>query len=81
MPYRICKADKKDLKALDNAITDYNIQTAKELPRAEIERLDFAVKNDEEQLLGALSRNPVPAAKARIWAEIGFCTWFTSMQR
>jgi len=53
-PYRICKAEKKDLKALDDAITDYNIQIAKELPRAEIERLDFAVKNNERQLLGGI---------------------------
>jgi hypothetical protein len=44
MPCKIYKAEEGDLKALDAAITDYNIRVAQELPRAEIHRLDFAAK-------------------------------------
>lgn len=54
MPYRICKADKKDLQALEDALTDYNIQAAKELPHAKIERLDFAVQHDDGSLLAGI---------------------------
>ncbi len=54
MPFQIFKAEKKDLKALDEAITDYNIRIAEELPRAEIERLDFTIKNVKSDLLGGI---------------------------
>ena len=54
MACQICKAKEKDLKALNEAITDYNIRIAKELPRAEIERLDFVAKSDEGKLFGGI---------------------------
>lgn len=54
MPYRILKATPRELKALDRAITDFNIQVIPELPRAEIHRLDFSVKNDLGELLGGI---------------------------
>src|SRR5579863_1682354 len=54
MSWEVCSATDKDIKALDKAITDYNIQIAKELPRAEISRLDFAAKNSEGRLLGGI---------------------------
>lgn len=54
MTTHICKAEKEDLNALDQAITDYNILVARELPRAEIYRLDFAIKNDRGDLLGGI---------------------------
>ncbi len=47
-------ATNQDIKALDKAITDYNIRIAKELPRAEIMRLDFAAENAEGRLLGGI---------------------------
>ncbi len=50
----ISKADPKELHALDQAITDYNITTAPELPRAELFRLDFSVKNEKNELLGGI---------------------------
>jgi len=36
MPWKIRHAQKQDIEALDEAITDYNIRFAKALPRAEI---------------------------------------------
>ena len=54
MEYSILKADPGELKELDQAITDFNIKIATELPRAEIHRLDFAVKNAMGQLLGGI---------------------------
>lgn len=54
MEYSILKADPGELKELDQAITDFNIKIASELPRAEIHRLDFAVKNAVGQLLGGI---------------------------
>jgi len=54
MEYSILKADPGELKELDQAITDFNIKIAPELPRAEIHRLDFAVKNAMRQLLGGI---------------------------
>ena len=54
MVYQIYEAEEKDIKALDIAITDYNIRIAKELPRAEIKRLDFAAKSDEGELWGGI---------------------------
>lgn len=47
-------ATAEELKKLDHAITDYNIQLASELPRAEIQRLDFVVKDQENHLLGGI---------------------------
>lgn len=54
MTDHICKAEKEDLNALDQAIKDYNILVTRELPRAEIFRLDFALKNDQGDLLGGI---------------------------
>ena len=54
IPWKIRSAKNKDIKTLDKAITDYNIQVAKELPRAEIARLDFAAENAEGRLLGGI---------------------------
>ncbi len=54
MEYSILKADPGELRELDQAITDFNIKIASELPRAEIHRLDFAVKNAMGQLLGGI---------------------------
>lgn len=54
MEYQIYKAEKKDLDALDQAISDYNIQVAPELPRAVIQRLDFTAKGAEGELLGGI---------------------------
>lgn len=54
MEWQIQKAKEDDLKTLDQAITDYNIQIAQELPRAKIHRLDFIAKSDEGTLLGGI---------------------------
>lgn len=54
MSYSILKADPEELKALDQAITDFNIKIAPELPRAELHRLDFTMKNPMGQLLGGI---------------------------
>src|SRR5579872_2350595 len=54
MSYRILKANPHELKFLDQAITDFNIKVIPELPRAEIYRLDFFVKNDLGELLGGI---------------------------
>ena len=51
---QISKAEEKDLKSLDQAITDYNIRVARELPRAEIHRLDFAAKDAQKVLWGGI---------------------------
>ncbi len=44
MEYSISEVDPGELKELDQAITDFNIKIVPEIPRAEIHRLDFAVK-------------------------------------
>jgi len=54
MKCRISKAKKQELKALEEAITEFNILVAKELPRAKIERLDFSAKNESGDLLGGI---------------------------
>lgn len=54
MKCRISKADKQELKAVEEAITDFNLLVAKELPRAKIERLDFSAKNESGDLLGGI---------------------------
>ncbi len=36
MPWKIRHAQKQDIEAFDEAITDYNIRVAKELSHAEI---------------------------------------------
>jgi GNAT superfamily N-acetyltransferase len=54
MSYSILKADPEELKTLDQAITDFNIKIAPELPRAELHRLDFTMKNPMGQLLGGI---------------------------
>ncbi len=54
MTYKILKATSQELKTLDQAITDFNIQVSPELPRAEIHRLDFSVKSENGELLGGI---------------------------
>jgi len=54
MACNIVKAKPSELKSLDEAITDFNITVAPELPRAEIHRLDFAAKNIQGELLGGI---------------------------
>jgi GNAT superfamily N-acetyltransferase len=54
MACQIQRAKEGDLKALDQAITDYNIRIARELPRAEIHRLDFVAKETQGELLGGI---------------------------
>ena len=39
---------------IGEAITDYNVRVARELPRAKITRLDFAVENTAGKLLGGI---------------------------
>lgn len=50
----ILTATPQELKVLDEAITDFNIQVVPELPRAEISRLDFSAKNGKGELLGGI---------------------------
>ena len=52
--WQIHKATHSHIQSLDNAITNHNIQVAKELPRAEITRLDFAAKDAKGTLLGGI---------------------------
>jgi GNAT superfamily N-acetyltransferase len=54
LAYKILKATSQELKTLDQAITDFNIQVATELPKAEIHRLDFSAKNEPGELLGGI---------------------------
>ena len=54
MAYRILEATPRELKALDQAITDFNVKVIPELPRAEIHRLNFSVKNDPGELLAGV---------------------------
>lgn len=54
MTFNILKATSHELKALDEAITDFNITVASELPRAEIHRLDFSAKDEHGALLGGI---------------------------
>ena len=54
MTYKILQATSQELKTLDQAITDFNIRVAPGLPRAEIHRLDFSVKNENGELLGGI---------------------------
>lgn len=50
----ILRASAENLKVLDDAITDYNIVSAKELPRAIIQRLDFIAVNSKGHLIGGI---------------------------
>ena len=54
MTYKILQATSQELKTLDQALTDFNIQVAPGLPRAEIHRLDFSAKNEKGELLGGI---------------------------
>lgn len=50
----IHQATNEKLKVLEDAITDYNISAAKELPRAVIKRLDFISEDITGQLIGGI---------------------------
>lgn len=50
----IHQATNEKLKILDEAITDFNISVAKELPRAIIKRLDFIAEDISGQLIGGI---------------------------
>lgn len=52
--FTIHQATNEKLKVLDEAITDFNISVAKELPRAIIKRLDFIAEDMEGQLIGGI---------------------------
>ena len=54
MTYKLLKATSRELKTLDQAITDFNPKAAPELPRAKIHRLDFSAKNEKDELLGGV---------------------------
>ncbi|MCE5294448.1 MAG: GNAT family N-acetyltransferase [Chlamydiales bacterium] len=54
MQYVITSAETEQLETLSEAITDYNIQVAKELPRAHLERLDFIAHDTQGTLLGGI---------------------------
>lgn len=50
----ISTATRENLEQLDNALADFNIQIAQELPRAIIERLDFVAKDPQGNLMGGI---------------------------
>lgn len=50
----IHQATSEKLKILDEAITDFNISVAKELPRAIIQRLDFIAADIAGQMIGGI---------------------------
>ena len=50
----ITEASSENLKRLDDAITDYNIVSAKELPKAVIQRLDFTAEDSDGKLMGGI---------------------------
>lgn len=50
----IHQATNEKLKILDEALTDFNLSVAKELPRAIIKRLDFIAEDIEGQLVGGI---------------------------
>src|SRR5687767_13333824 len=54
MNFNLFPAKSSELKALDEAITDFNTQVLPQLPRAKISRLDFTAKNEENELLGGI---------------------------
>ncbi len=54
MEYIIGSAENGQLEKLQDAITDYNVQVAKELPRAHQERLDFTARDIHGRLLGGI---------------------------
>lgn len=59
MNFTILEAKQAELEALDEAITDYNVIEAPELPRAEIHRLDFVAKDHEDELMGGIQAKRV----------------------
>ncbi len=57
--FEISPALKSELETMDEAITDFNITIAKELPRAALHRLDFSAKNNEGEFLGGIQTKRV----------------------
>lgn len=54
MTLSILKASLDELKFLDRAITESNIKLIPELPKAEIHRLDYTIKDQVGNLLGGI---------------------------
>lgn len=52
--FSLVQASPENLKKLDDAITDYNIVSAKELPKAVIQRLDYIVEGPDGTLIGGI---------------------------
>ena len=59
MTFNLQKAKPSELEALDQAITEFNIREASELPRAEISRMDFVAKTPEHALMGGIQAKKV----------------------
>lgn len=55
----IAPAKAEELAAIDEAITDYNIEAARELPRAVLRRLDFVARDAEGSILGGIQAKAV----------------------
>lgn len=49
------EATAEDNDALQNAITDYNIQIIPSLPRAEIKKIDLVIREDSGNLIGGVN--------------------------
>jgi GNAT superfamily N-acetyltransferase len=54
MDYVIGSAENGQIKKLNDAITDYNVRVAKELPRAHLERLDCTACDIHGKLIGGI---------------------------
>jgi GNAT superfamily N-acetyltransferase len=55
----ISPASQSEQEALDEAITDFNISIAPELPRAVLHRLDFSAKDPKGRFLGGIQAKRV----------------------
>ena len=55
----ISPASQSELEVIDEAITNFNIAIASELPRAILYRLDFSAKDKKGELLGAIQAKRV----------------------
>lgn len=52
---QLIQATPQDNHALQEAITDYNIQIVPELPRAKTEKIDLVIKDSENRLIGGIN--------------------------
>jgi len=51
----LVQASSSDNHAIQEALTDYNIQVCPVLPRAELHKLDFALKDPQGKLIGGIN--------------------------